>query len=212
MAKYADFNDASFLNDADAAAEWWASLSPEWQTILARQANCEVEKPNFKQINEISKLKCPNTNIENFNPLINLTNIEAITCYNCPALTNIANLRNLSALVCNGCDNLVSVTKLQSLTFLNCSNNPKLANLSKLPSITFLNFSNCESLDKFYFLQNMFDLQTLNCSNSKHLISKDLQPVLNNMLTLKELHCKGTRAISLTMKNKFRDKGCVVFD
>lgn len=212
MPQYADYNDTAFLQDTEAAREWWEGIEPEWQTILAQHADCTVEKPNFEKIGAISKLKCPNTDILNFNAIINLTNITAIVCYNCSKLTNAANLINLSSLVCNGCSSLISVTKLPSLTLLNCSNCDNLSNLSKLPSLTFLNFSNCKNLEKFSFLQNMLDLQTLNCSNSKHLISKDLQPILNNALPLKELHCKGTRAISLTMKNKFRDKGCVVFD
>ncbi len=212
MAKYADFNDVTFLQDTEAASEWWENVEPEWKTILTQHADCTVEKPNFEKIAAITKLKCPNTNILNFNAIANLNNINSIVCYNCPLLTNAANLPYLTALVCNNCPQLISVTKLPSLTLLNCSNCDNLSNLSKLPSLTFLNFSNCKNLEKFSFLQNMLDLQTLNCSHSKHFISKDLQPVLNNALPLKELHCKGTRAISLTMKNKFRDKGCVVFD
>ena len=212
MAKYEDFNDDSFLENADAATEWWASLDQEWQTILAKQANCEIEKPNFQLIKAITKLKCPNTKIENFNAIINLSNITAIVCYGCPNLTNAANLTFLTSLICNDCAALISVTKLASLTWLNCSGCPNLVNLSKLASLTYLNFSNCPNLQKFYFLQNLFDLQIMNFSNNNHLISQDLNFVYKQSTALKELHCKGAKSISLTLKNKFRDKGVKVFD
>jgi hypothetical protein len=212
MSKYEDFNDASFLNDAEAAQEWWDSLTEDWKIVLAKQAACEVEKPNFEEIGYISKLKCPNLKATNFTPIINLSRISAISCYSSPTLTNIASLADLNALICNDSVNLVSISKLSNLTLLNCSGCTSLSNILKLPSLTFLNFSNCPNLQKFGFLHNLFDLQTLNCSNCKTIEDKDLEPVYNQSLLLKELHCKGSRAIGLKLKNRFRDRGCKVFD